>query len=103
MLKSSETGQLRCIKTFKWEWFACFMYFTTFKFLLYSGKTCLSNHLMSFKKDLETKYLNDYYLVILVKKWQGHTIDRLKHTFMAYVPMYECMAELRKRPYKTVE
>ena len=51
-------------------------------------------------KDLKIKYLNDLFSNFS-KKWPGHTIDRLEHTFfyklMAYVRMYECVAELNKR------
>ena len=79
------------------------MYFITFKFLFYSGKTCLSNHLICHldnNKDLEIKYLNDLFSNFSRKMTGPNNRQTATHIFnklMAYEHMYECMAELNKR------
>ena len=79
------------------------MYFITFEFSFYSDKTCLSNHLichLNNNKDFEIKYLNDLFSNFSKKKIQGrHNRQTATYVFnklMAYVRMYECMAELNK-------
>ena len=80
-----------------------FHVFHNIQVLFYSEKTCLPNHLICHldnNKDLEMKYLNDLFS-ILVKKMTGQnnrqTATYIFNKLVAYVRIYECMAELNKR------